>query len=332
MGATYKSHEVDHMGTATAVKVGKMLYESIKDNKKLCEAYSFKEEANDMSNSPELYTQALAKAIYYKSYDQFQKYFDLVWNLTPADLGMPDGAGSYKLPKILGTAAVKLSSGEAVDYLNDNKDSVILETETYGIGTRINRRLVKRGAKGFIEKLMTAASDAVLRAVATDLINGMVAGADSNNDVTGGISYDAIEDAKLKIVDATNSEGVRFGFTPTWIAFSSLGWNILAKSTDFKSLVQFGQRNVPGSEVRNDYQVFNGLKTTVTELISVQKGGADVHAIVLDKDNYAAHLVEGEMDTYDGRLPGTAGDKEVIHAMDAGSMILNSEAAAVITA
>ena len=323
--------KIDHMGTKMAEEVGKKLYKEMKADPNLREHFSFKED-NRMDNSGDLYTTVLAKAIYYKSYDEFKQYFDLVWNLTPADIGMPEGAGAYKLPKILGAQAVKLSSGEIVDYVNDNKDSVTLETETYGIGTRINRRLIKRGAKGFIAKLMTAASDAVLRAVATDLINGLVAGADATNTVTGGISYDAIEDAKKNVRGSKDKNGILFGFEPKTMAFSNVGWNTLAKSTDFKTLVQYGQRNVPGEKAVMDYQVFNGLKVVMTPLISVQKGGKDVHALVIDTDNYGAFLRETEMETYDGRIPGTAGDKEIIHAMDAGMIVLNAEACAVVIA
>jgi len=323
--------KISHMGDNMAESVGKILVEEMKENPALKEQYSFSED-NTMGNSGDLYTTVLAKAIYYKSYNDFQKYFDLVWTLTPADLGMPEGAGAYKLPKIMGSTAAKLSEGEVVDYINDNKDSVTLDTETYGIGTRITRRLIKRGAKGFIEKLMTAASEAVLRSITSDIINGMVTAAASANTITGGITYDHIEDAKLKIRQGESADGVLFGFEGSYIAFSSVGWNILAKSSDFKSLVQYGQRNVPGDKAVMDYQVFNGLKVVVTPLLSVTKGGAVTHAIVIDKDNFFAYLNETGMETYDGRIPGTAGDKEVIHASDAGMVARNTEAAAVITA
>lgn len=322
--------EISEMGNDLSVHLGKVLVEGMK-KEGFKESAIFKED-NTMGNSGDLYTIALAKAIYYKSYDAFQQYFDLAWNLTPADLGMPEGAGSYKIPKIQGSTAVKLADGEVVDYINDNKTSVSLDTETYGIGTRITRRLILRGAKGFVDKLITAASDAVLRAVAQDLINGMVAGSADANKVTGGITYSAIELAKKNIVSATSSEGVLFGFEADTIAFSSVGWYTLAISADFKALVQYGQRNVPGDKTENMYQIFNGLKVVMTPLISVQYDSKAVHALVIDSKNYAVFLRETEMETFDGRIPGTAGDKEIILAMDAGSAILNSEAGAVITA
>jgi len=43
-------------------------------------------------------------------------------------------------------------------------------------------------------------------------------------------------------------------------------------------------------------------------------------------------LKETEMETYDGRIPGTPGDMEIIHAMDAGFIALNVYGGAVITA
>lgn len=321
----------NNMGTKMSEVAGKDLIESMEKNPALKEAYNFKED-NTMANSGDLYTVALAKAIYYKSYDNFAHYYDLVINLTPADLGMPEGAGSYKVPKILGSTAAKLSSGEVVEYVNDNKDSVVLETETYGIGTRINRRLIKRGAKGFIQMLMKSASDAVNRAVVTDIINGLVAGAASANTKTGGVSYDNIEAAKSAVKGAVDANSILFGFIPNAIGFSNVGWLTLATSSDYKTLVQYGNRNVPGSEVKNTYEVFNGLRVYQTPLISVQKGGADVHAIVLDTDHASYALMETQMETFDGRIPGTAGDQEIIMALDFGQVINNAEAISIITA
>jgi len=335
MSDVYKTSAITHMGTAMSEDHGKALIESMNENPELKESYSFKED-NDMANSTDLWTTVLAKAIYYKSYDTFQKYFDMVWNLTPADLGQMEGAGVYKLPKILGSTAAKLESGEVVDYVNNNKDSITLETDTYGIGTRINRRLIRRGAKGFIEKLMISASDAVLRAVCTDIINGMVAGASAVGDgagyLTGKIDYNHIEEAKKAIKESKDANDILFGFQPDTIAFSTVGWYELAISTDYKAFVQYGSRNVPGAKLEGDYMVFNGLKVVQAELITATKNSAVVHAIVFDKNNFAAHLREVDMETFDGRIPGTAGDKEIIHAMDAGNVIRNGEAAIVITA
>ena len=76
-----------------------------------------------------------------------------------------------------GTTAVKIADGQIVDYINDGKAEVLLTTETYGIGTKITRRLLMRGAKGFVDKLITAASDATLRKICTEIVNAMAAGA-----------------------------------------------------------------------------------------------------------------------------------------------------------
>lgn len=326
-----KASQATHMGTNMAESLGKMIVENMKEDPKLAEKFTFKED-NDMSNSGDLYTVQLANVIYYKSYDDFSKYRDLIVNLTPADLGMPDGAGSYKIPKIMACTASKVAGGEVVDYVNDNKDSITLETETYAVGTRINRRLIKRGAKGFINILMKSASDAINRALSSEIVNDIIAGAASDNTVTGGVSYDKVEDAKLKIKDASDSNGILFGFVPQMIAFSNVGWNVFAKSSDFKSINNFASTIVPGQKVGNEYVVWNGLKIMQAELINTTKSGAAVHAVVLDPNYGAVFLQEDAMDTYDGRLPGTPGDREIIFASDAGCVVNNAEAIAVITA
>jgi len=326
-----KASKCHYMGTQLAESLGRDLVEGMKEDSKLREAFTFKED-NDMSNSGDLYTVQLANAIYYKSYNDFSKYRDLVVNLTPKDLGMPDGAGSYKIPKIMACTATKVSGGEVVDYVNDNKDSITLETETFAVGTRINRRLVKRGAKGFINVLMKSASDAVNRAISSEIINDIVAGAATANTVTGGVDYDAVQDAKYNVKNAKDSNSIIFGFTPNMIAFSNVGWNTFAKSSDFKSINNYASTVVPGQKVNNEYVMWNGLKIMEAELLDTTKGGATVHAVVLDTNYGAVFLQEDSMDTYDGRLPGTPGDKEIIFASDAGVVVNNSEAIAVITA
>jgi len=326
----YKATQVSRDGSAMAEQVGKMLIDDMRADPVLRESLNFKED-NDMSNSGAFYTTKLASAIYYKSYDKFQQYFDMVWNLTPADVGSLDGAGSYKIPKLISATAAKVSGGEVVDYINNNKDSVILETETYAIGTRINRRLLKRAGKGIIARLLTVASDAVLRAVCADLINGMIDAADSDNSVDGEISYNKVEEAKRKIKERTDSNEQKYGLMPDFIGFTEAGWEKYITDTTIVAMVGYGQRNVPGTKLENDYQVVQGLKVTDIALATATKGGKAVRAIVIDSMNFMCFLKETEMETYDGRLPGTPGDQEVIHAMDCGFIALNTAGAGVIT-
>lgn len=318
-------------GQSFAEEVGRKIIEDMRKNPALKESAILKED-NTMASGAAFYTTKLAQFIYYKSYNDFKAYFDFVWNLTPADLGMPDGAGVYQIPKVLAGTAKKLSEGEVLDYLNDKNGFVSLTTDTYGIGTRISRRAIKRYAKGVMEKLMQSASDAVLRGVCTDLVNGLVAGADSNNNVTGNISYNKVEEAKEKIYTATDANGILLGLTPKSIGFTATGWRFYSQDADVKNAVAMGQRNVPGDQLRNDYLVIQELKVVRLPLISVQKNAKAVHALVADNDHFGVFLNETQMETYDGRIPGTAGDMEIIHAMDAGFAILNAEAGSVITA
>ena len=334
----FKEHEISRHGSSIAEDVGKMLVEEMTaqdnesraENMQMLESHGFKED-NTMANSGDLYTTVLGKKIFYNVYDKFSQYWAAVLNLTPKDLGMPEGAGAYKIPKITSSPAAKLADGEVVQYLNDGKDSVILETETFGIGTGITRRLIKRGATGFIKMLIQAGSDSVLMSVATEIANDMVAGADASNTVTGGISYDKIEDAKLNIKTSKNADGQLYGFKADVACYSAVGMNLLMKNTDYKNVMY--RNNVPGAATAGaDFNVWQGLKVLDFDLITVQKGGADVHCIVADSMKFVAFLKETGMDTYDGRLPGKPGDIEIIQAMDAGCVALNTLAGACITA
>lgn len=322
--------KITRLGEKGALEFAKQFVESRGDQKNdFLESVGFKED-NTMSNSDDMYTTVLAKSIWYKSYDRFKQYYDAVIEYKPEDFGGMEGSGVYKIPKIEGASAVKISSGEAIPYINNYKDSVVIETEAYGIGTRINRRIRKKAARGFIDKLMTAGSDAVQRYVASDIANGMVAGASSDNTVTGGISYDKIEDAKKNIKSQTSSSGELFGFYPDTLALSTEGMHTLTQDDSFKNV--FYRQNVPGSKTLDAYTLWQGLRVMEFDLITAQKDGSDVHAVVSDSNHFFAFLKEGNMETYDGRLPGTAGDEEIILSIDAGMVAMNAEAGAVITA
>lgn len=335
-----KIGECTNTGTQLAEKLGRMVIGEMLEDPKLSESAfledfreDFKED-NTMGNSGDLYTIKLAQVIWYKSYDNFQQYFDMVWNLTPADLGYADGAGSYKIPKILGATAAKIADGEVVQYLNNNKDSVTLETETFGIGTKITRRTIKRGAKGFIQKLMQAASDSTLRAVCRDLINGMINGASSTNTVAGSISYNKVLQMRKNIKAQSNNRGEKFGFVPDYMGLTEEGERVYYSDTDVKNAIAMKQANPKSSidELNDKYTVVQGLRLTDISLATATKNSLEVHAVVCHSDHFTAFLKETEMETFQGRLPGTAGDEEIIMAMDCGYVITNAEAGGCITA
>jgi len=290
----------------------------------------FKEDDNTMANNASWYTTKLAKIIYYKAYNDFKSYFDLNWVLTPADVGSVDGAGVYKIPRVIAARAVKVSSGEVIDYINDGNSSVTLETETFAIGTRINRRIMKRAGPGLIDRLIKAASESVLREVCTDLITAMIAGTDGGHLQATGVSYAAIEAARKTLKEATNSKSVLFGLAPDFIAFTPLGWYNYSLDNTILAMVGYGQGNVPGRKLENDYPIIQGLKKVNIDLAAGLTRTYEVEAIVIASGQYSAWLKETEMDVFDGRLPGTL-DFEIIHAMDAGQVILNDKAAVVIT-
>jgi hypothetical protein len=314
-----------------SVQAAKLFMESMKQKGNFEESI-FKEDDNTMANSASWYTTKLAKIIYYKAYDAFKGYFDMTWVLSPSDIGSVDGAGAYRIPQVVGAIGVKLESGEVVDYINDGKGYVTLETATWGIGTRINRRIMKRAGAGIIDRLIQAASEAVLRAVCLDLITGMINGASTSNRVAEGISYESIEKARENIRNATNTKGQLFGLEPDFIGFTATGWRIYALDNTIQAMVSMGQRNVPGNKLENDYPIVQGLKKVDINLAGALTSNSKlVHAILVCSKDFMCWLKETEMDVFDGRLPGTV-DHEIIHCMDCGQIVLNDKAAAVITA
>lgn len=326
-----KAGNFERFGESMSNEVGSLLLEELRNDAELAESVDFKED-NTMANSTQLHTTVLANYIYSKQYDKFQKYRDVVVNLTPQMLGQMPGAGVYKIPKILGATAGKLAPGEKVEYVNKNKEEVLLETDTYGVGTSITRRLIKRGATGFIQKLMDSGSKSVWRAISAEIGNSLVAGADANNTIGNGISVDNIADAVKNVNSAKDSNGVHLGLNVDKLIMTTEGKNVLTKSADYKTIYQYGQSNVPGNKIETQYKTYDTMEIVELELITATKGGNVVHAIVMDSENFLAFLQETEMEVFDGRIQGTAGDQEVIHAIDCGMAVLSIEAAAVITA
>lgn len=315
------------IGTGAVQEICTQIETALKSNAKLKE--SFAEDWN-MSNGSYFTTTKIAQKIWSKQYDEFSKYYDATVMYTPADLGMPEGAGAYKVPKIENTVAGRLAPGEDITYANAGANEITVETETYGVGLRINRRALKRYATGVISRLLTSASNGVHTAIATFLSNGFVTGANSGNTVTGGISVDKIADAKLKIQNAVDSNSIKFGFKPDTLILTATGKNVLIKSSDYKLITQrWGNSQ---GDYKESPLVYDGMKVVEWELVTALKGAAVVHGLVLAKEYYLIMVFETGMDMFEGRIPGTPGDQEFIFAIDAGFAVASDVACSVITA
>ena len=318
---------------------GKLLIEmySEEDSSKkesfLKEGFTFRED-NTLSNNPGLFTTKLAEFIWYKSYDKFERYFDMVWNTVPEDFGGIAGAGVYKVPKIYGAKAAVLLSGEVVDWTNDSSDSVTLITKIYAVGTRFNRQFLNKASKGVIDRFLTEASNAVLRAICVDIVEGMAAVASVQ--VTGGLSWDNILSCVQQIKDKQTTDGVLFGFEPDFMAVSNVGMKVLKQTDEYKRLVEFKNMNAPRDSIEAKYLIWDGLKIIEANLLntSVTIGGSPklVHAIIGQRDKFFTVLRETEVDTYDQILPGTPGDHGIVTAIDVGMVAMATEAAGIITA
>lgn len=301
---------------------------AVKSNSKLKE--SFKEDWS-MSSGSNFTTTKLAKVIWQKQYDTFEKYYKCMRVWTPEDLGGMDGAGVYKVPKVANTVAGKLSPGEKVQYVNAAADEMTVETESYGVGLRINRRFLKRAATGAISALLTSASNGVHREIVRTIANGMVSGISSSNVTATGITLDSIADAVKLVTDAVDTNGIRFGFVPDKLVLTTTGKNVLVKTDEWQAIA--ARWNILGS---SDYKqspiIYDGMEVVILELIDVTYNSKAVHGLVIDSMNYMNMVRETEMDLFEGRIPGTPGDYEYIFAMDIGYAIVATNGAALITA
>jgi hypothetical protein len=302
-----------------------------KELKTYVEKLSLFKEDNTMANSTGFTATKLAKFIWSKSYDKFQKYYDMSIMYTPAMLGMPEGAGAYQIPKIEGGDAATIEDGGIVPMTDPAKDSVTLTTSEYAIGTNITRRTKLRAA-GLFDRILEQMSKGVHRKICSDIANGMVTSAPAATVIASNISYATISQAKKVIRQAVSSTtGALLGLEPNSLILSSDGMYYLENSSIYIQAVTQGQRNVPGKEFDNKYPIFADLDVVTFDLISSTKNAKVVHALVIDRDNFFGVLLETNLETFQGRLPGKTSE-EIIMAMDAGFVALASQAAVCITA
>lgn len=293
------------------VKAGKVLAESFHakgfDNQ-LKESFGivYKEDVNTTTGAG-AFTTMLSSVLYTAAVENIKDVLELVY--INEDLKKSKGFGAYKIPRLQPTVAYEVAEGAVVNYFDDGVDSITVTPVKSVAGTAITWEIMERGMDDFVRFVLQNAADAVTRKLATDILNGLAAGASTT--VTGGLSMANVLSAETNVNDASYSNGVKYGFLANRLAVSTTYFNTLRQDTDFKETFHFHGTvpGVPGYVVGNIPMMVGNLQIVVSPFLTAAQ------ALVLDNRKAAMLVKESDLQTFEGHIPGRPYDREIVALM-----------------
>jgi hypothetical protein len=313
------------VGTALSDECGKMLAEAFHkkgEGARLLESYGirFKEDVTTTTASG-AYTTMLSSTLYQAAIQNIQDILSLV-NVND-DLINKGGFGAYKIPRLEPTVAVEVAEGAVINYFDEGVDSITVTPRKVVSGTKITWEIMKRGMTDFVKYILQNAADSVTRKLASDIVNGLAAGAGLTE--AGGISYDNIIDATAQVEAATYLNGTPYGFIADKLVINTTEFATLMKTTEWKSTVYYANVR-PGDEaiVNRPILMFGNLQIVKTPFLTAAK------ALVIDSRKCAMLVRESELETFEGHLPGSA-DREIIALQSYVLAVIYAKACCKIT-
>lgn len=325
--STYKEPNVSKYGSELTEAAGKMFCEALHakgESKILMEKYgiTFKEDVTTTSASG-AYTTMLSSTLYEAAIQNIQDIMALV--IVNDDLKNKGGFGAYKIPRLLPTTAVEIAEGAVINYFDEGVDSVTVTPRKVVAGTALTWEIIKRGMTDFVKFVLQNAADAITRKLASDIVNGLAAGA--GLDENGGVTYDNIIDARTKVETATYDNGTPYGFICDNLVLNTTYFGELQKSTEWKSTVYYANVR-PGDEVvvNRPALMFGNLKIVTTPFLT------SAYGMVLDSRKAAMLIRESELETFEGAIPGRPYDREIVALMSYVLAVVYTKAICTLTA
>lgn len=281
----------------------------------------FKEDVT-LSTASGAFTTMLSSTLYSAAVENIKNILELVY--INDDLKDKGGFGAYKIPRLQPTIAVEVAEGAVVSYFDEGVDDITVTPRKVVVGTKITWEIMKRGMDDFVRFVLQNAADAVTRKLASDIVNGLAAGASFST--AGGVTYDKVIDSQASVEGATYANGTPFGFLVTHLVLSPASWAILAKSTDWKQHVYYSTARPGDLTVNPTVLKFNQMDIVVTPFLT------SAQALILDSKKAAMLIRESELETFEGALPGDPYDREVVALMSYVLAIVYPQAIAKITA
>lgn len=312
---------------ALCENAGKMLADAfIADGKEsvLKESFGiYKESGQTTTNNSGSYANLLATTLYTAAIDQMSKILDLVE--INEDLKNKGGFGAMQLPRLTPTIAVVVAEGAIVNYFDEGIDAITVSCQKVVAGTSITWEIMKRGMTDFAKYVLKNAADAVARKLASDIVNGLVAGS-TNAAETGGITFTKVLNAETKVNNSAYGNGVKFGFIANALVISTANWATFRVDSDVKSALYYASA-IPGQPVNAATMplMFGNLEIVVTPFLT------SAQAIVLEKKRNIL-VKESDLETFEGQLPGRLYDREVIALMSYALAMMYPTSVTAITA
>jgi len=297
-------------GIGLTEEAGKLLCEAFKakgETQVLKEKFgiTFKEDVT-LSTASGAYTTMLSTTLYSAAVENIKDILELVF--VNEDLKNKGGFGAYQIPRLQPTIAYEVAEGAVVNYFDEGVDSITVTPRKVVCGTAITWEIMKRGMTDFVKFVLQNAADAITRKLASDIVNGLSAGAGFTQ--TGGTTYDNIIDARAKVESATYGNGVPYGFLATHLVLNVNEAAVLQKTDEWKHHVYYANVR-PGEEVviNRPSLMFGNMKIVITPFLT------DSNYLVLDNKKAAMLIKESDLETFEGALPGRPYDREVVGLM-----------------
>ena len=296
-------------GTKLCEDAGQMLAEAfVKDGKSevLKENFgiTFKEAQNTTTNAGS-FTNLLATTLYTAALDKIEKILGLVE--INEDLKNKGGFGAMQLPRLTPTVAFEVAEGHITVPFDEGIDAVTVTCRKVVAGTAITWEILKRGMTDFAKYVVKNAADAVSRKLASDIVNGLSAGAAGAT--AGGMSYANVITAEAAVNGATYANSVPYGFIADALVVNATSWATLRQDADVKAAIYYASA-VPGQPVNAATMplMFGNLEIIVTPFLTASLG------LVLEKKKNVL-VKESDLETFEGQIPGRIYDREIVALM-----------------
>lgn len=326
---TVSEPRFQHYGHGYTEQAGKMLCEAFKAKGQehiLKEKFGklFKEDVTTTTGSG-AYTTMLATTLYTAAISNITDILSLVQ--VNEDLKNKGGFGAYKIPRLQPTIAVQVAEGAVVTYFNEGADSITVTPLKVVCGTALTWEILKRGMTDFAKFVLQNAADAVSRKLASDIVNGLAAGAGTTT--TGGISYANINASQVAVESAVDTNSIPYGFVCDKLVIATSQWHNFLGDTDVKNML-YRVPAKPGDTVamtvgpgRIEYGNMQVVKTPFL---------TSAYALVLDSKKAAMLVKESDLETFEGAITGRPYDREVVALMSYALAVIYPYAVCQITA
>ena len=295
------SSKFQNYGNSLTDKAGEMLAEAfVKQGKAEVLKESFgitlKENGQTLSTNSGAYTTMLSTSLYTAAIEKIDKILDLV-EINEDLKNSKGGFGAYKLPRLTPTIAVEVSEGSVINYFDEGIDSITVTCRKVVVGTSITWEILQRGMTDFAKYVLKNAADAITRKLASDILNGLVAGATTTL-TTGSVSFANILLAEKTVNTAAYANGVKYGFIANSLVLSSDYWNTFRVDSDVKLALYYASA-IPGQPVNAATMplMFGNLEIVVTPFLT------SAQAMVLEKKRNVL-VKESDLETFEGQIPG----------------------------